>query len=353
MSEAAQTPQPAPASDPKAPQQQTTTPPTGKTVGRDRARKSASEIAAKWAPKFEDGPQGEGRSEPPGAPAEKPETAKAEPAKDPGADKLAQLERQVARALADLQKSQADGLSGKRQAEELAKKLEAYEKASPLELLKLRGTDYESLTRDILAGKLKPPSPEQIAVEQAKSEVEQLKQWREQLETQQRELQERELAKREVEYVTGIVTQQAEAYPALAAIKWAPERAREIFYARAKENGQQPDLSEVLSELHTAVASDVRSVLSDERAAKAILADKAVREMVLKALGVGSTERATATPASETGAQPARGATPPRALTQDLASDAGERAARGRKRTAHERRMAALARLEAHARSSS
>jgi hypothetical protein len=217
-------------------------------------------------------------------------------------------------------------------------------KSDPLKLLKHSGHDYEKLTRDILAGKYVPETPEQVALGKQASEVEQVKAELNAIKQERETLREQQVRMQEVTHVTNTIAQHAEQFPALATVKWAPEKVRELYYARAQETGQTPDLGAILTEFENAVSNDVTAVLSDERAVKKLLADPAIKSLVVKALGL-TAERAAASPASDP--KGVTGAREVRAITQDIAAEAGDRAHKPRNLTVSERKKAAVAALSA------
>lgn len=326
-------------------------PPAGRTGQPPRRpRKSSAEIAANWNPRTEDTPEARAElaatpdpAKPDAASSAAPEAPKAEPAPAPSSA----LERQLSRSLADLQRAQAESASMRRELAEAKKIVEALEaaKKDPIALLAMGGHSYDGLTRSILDGKIRPATPESLAQAETRTELEKLRSMVEASQKREEDARSHVIAQQETAHVKETIGQQAEKYPALSRLDWAPEQARKLYYAMAENEGAG-DLGKVLASMNAAVQRDVRSMLTDERTAKAILGDKEIREVVVKALGLATETQAKPAPARDPGDSARRNS--PSALPADLAADAGNRVHRRRQQTAQERKNRAIAALERH-----
>lgn len=323
-------------------------PPAGRTGQPSRrARKSSAEIAANWNPRTEDTPEARAELASTPDPAKPDATASAAPENAPKPELSPALERQLSRSLADLQRAQMESANTRRELAEARKIVEALEaaKKDPIALLAMGGHSYDGLTRSILDGKIRPETPESIAQKEARTEFEKLQA---RVEAQEKRVQDANLAlveKQETEHVRDTIGKQAEKFPALSRLDWAAGQARKLYYAMVENEGTG-DLSKVLASMNSAVQRDVRSMLTDERTAKAILSDKEIREVVVKALGLATENQSKAAPARESGDSARRNS--PSALPSDLAADAGNRVHRRRQQTAQERKNRAIAALERH-----
>lgn len=230
-----------------------------------------------------------------------------------------------AKLLAEMQKREKAAFEASRRAKELeaelAKALEAAEgwkKKSPLDALKDLGYSYEDLTRGIVEGKFKPATPEQMAIEGTKSEVQQL---REQLAALQAEQQEQARQSEMTQRTQAIAAKLSEddvasKIPLVSSMPWAAQHLADYHAANPDE-----DLDAYAMSLESRVASDLRASLVSERALKALLADASVKGRVMAILGVTKTQDQAAQQVSKGTAD----RNPPTAIPQSAATAVGSR----------------------------
>lgn len=286
----------------------------------------------------------------PGLPvAEPPKAAEAAPV---ATSTPAQSESALA-----LAKAQQAALKREREAYEAKQRLKEYEaklrdleayqakvkEASPLDLLKERGLTYEQLTQEIVEGKYKPASPEQLAIEGTKSEVQKLAEELQALKKEREEARVREVRAQEVAHVAEQIKSAAEQYPLLSAVKWGAEKAVDLFYERFRQTGVQPDLGEVLSSLEQGIASDAEPIFASDAYLKRLLANQEQRDRVLNLLGIKQTQPA------QQASQRAQTATvnSPAAIPQTKAADPGTRKTPTKSTSYAQRRAAAVAAIQA------
>jgi hypothetical protein len=282
-------------------------------------------------------------TEAPAGAAEAPAEAKPTPAQSEAALALAkaqkaalQREREAYEA-----KQRAKQLEAKlKEAEEAASK---YKTLNPLDLLKERGLTYEQLTQEIVEGKYKPPTAEQIAVESTKSEVQKLAEELAALKREREEATVRETRAREVDWAREQITAAAEKYPLLSAVKWGPAKAVEAFYEQVQKPGVQPDFEDVLSSLEQAIAADADPIFASDAYLKRLLADQKQKERVLSLLGIKQSQPAQQ---ASTGAKTAT-ANSPAAIPQVKAAEPGTRKTPSKSISPAQRRAAAIAALQA------
>jgi hypothetical protein len=167
---------------------------------------------------------------------------------------------------------------------------QARKKLTPLEALaKEYGTTYEQLTQDIVAGKFKEISPEDLAQQSVKSEVDQIREELAAIKAERdRVVQEHQFEQTRVQLETEL-KQAAAVYPVLATVPWA---AKEIL-ATAKSSGKT--IKECAEELEQAASRDVLAIFNNEASLKALLKDDELKNRVLSALGA---KQSSAGPAS-------------------------------------------------------
>jgi hypothetical protein len=288
----------------------------------------------------------------PAKPADaKPDESKPEKSADPvkaaepkPAEKPAELQREDLAARAQLEKFQRLALEQERarieadqRAKELQAKLEAQEKANPLDYLKSKGLSLEQLLRDAQAGKIKPTTEIDIAVDgvrgeiaQFKNEFEQLRQWKAEQDAQAR-----------LEHVKSRLSERAEALPLSSSISWVAEQARNRYDAM-RANGEDADFDAVLGAFESAIATDAKALLSNERSLKALLADGELRKQVRAAIDALEPKKTKAAPASQPGDP--RGENGLTTIPRDVAAVTGSRSTSIP--SEHERLAAARAALQ-------
>lgn len=244
-----------------------------------------------------------------------------------------------ARMLQQMQQRDRDVYETKQRADELTKQLkqrdevEARRKANPIDALKDYGYSYEDLTKGIIEGKFAPQSPEQLAIDANKSEVQQL---REQLEAMQSERQQetqRTRLESHTQLIAGQLKEAGGEFPVIASMPWAA-----AHLAQYQMQNPQADLTAYARELEGRAANDVKSSLTSDHALKAFLADEGIKTRVMALLGI---TKPSDTPAQQaaTGIRTGNG---PSAIPSSAASDPGTRKTPSRAVTDQERKANAL-----------
>jgi hypothetical protein len=301
-------------------------------------------------------------SAPTHAPAVEPQKAAPQADAAPAKDPRAELER--AKQLQAIQKREREAYEAKQAAKAAEERLAALEKQleaergwkskNPLELLQERGTTYEQLTKEIVEGKYKPKSPEQLAIEGTKSEMEELraqikaeKEAREALERQRTEEAEqtkfRQVREQETAYVADQLKAAAAKYPMLSSMKWGPSKVVERFYEKAQANdGLPPALDEVLGELEQAIAADADPLFSNDAILEARLkarieSSPEFKTRMSELLGIKQSQPA------QQATRATSGGNGPTAIPQAKAADPGTRKTASRSVTPAQRRAAAVA----------
>ena len=275
----------------------------------------------------------------PAAPAEappKPEAPKPEAKPD-------DAELRVSRALRAAQEKERAAFEASKRAKELEARLKAAEEAeaarknlSILDVLKERGYTYEQLTQEIVDGKLKPPTPEQLATETVSGEVAQLKKQLEELKAEREAQAKAQQAEATATQLAQELKDNARDFPVLATLPWA---ARSIMQ-RAERDGKS--FAEAARELETAARRDVQTVFDSEETLKLFLGDDKIKSRILDILGI-KPQTATS-PASDKGDHGARKVAPS-AIPQSKATDAGTRVKGTKPVTTEDRVKAGLAHL--------
>lgn len=330
--------------------------PGGQGAGREfdrtqRAVKALEALRAKARPQSDTAEKAAPAPEPEIQPEpEKPSAApvsEATQAKQDVAD-VGELQRKLEAAMADAQRRDRETWELKQAREALDAKLKQIEerdarlRTNPLDALKeIAGVSYDQLTKEILQGKYKPPSEEQIKLSDTDKRLAEMQRKLDAIEQEKAEAAAKAARANDLEYAKGRVSERADALPFLSAFEWGPERAVSAFYG-AKESGQQADFEALVSELDKSISSDVRAVIANERALKALLSDSAVRDTLTKALGLVSEPR-KASPASRERAP--KSGDGPSTITQEAVTAPGVR--ESQKPTDRDRISAARAAIQA------
>lgn len=232
-----------------------------------------------------DGDEG-GDGSPP--PVEEPTAPSKEPLKASAQEPTSALERArkkyEERAAARKDKHLAAQLAAERQQrEELAKKLE-----NPLETIGgVKGLNQ--LARDITDGKYEVKTPEQLAREQERQELEELKAWRkEQLDREAKAKADAARAE-EVAYISKELDAKADDYPFLSSAGWAPnvvhEKVEELLDA-----GQATSVEEAFAVMDGWASHSANHFKKNKRALKKMFAEDAEAQTavmdVLEELGI-------------------------------------------------------------------
>lgn len=299
----------------------------------DRPAPTSSATPSSPSPEAGAAPTAEGAVTPPPTPAE---TA---PPPKPDDSEL-----RLSRALRTAQEKERAAFEATRRAKDLEAKLKAAEELeakrkglSVLDVLKERGYSYEQLTREIVDGKLKPPSPEELATEAVGSEVAQLRKLVDDLR------QEREASTKQAQAEATAATlarelkDNAKDFPVLATLPWAPR----AIMNRSESEGKT--YAEAARDLESAVRSDMQNIFASEETLKLLLSNDNFKTRILELLGIK--QSTTASPASDKGENGERKVTPS-AIPQTKATDAGTRLKQPKPLTTEERIKVGLAHLD-------
>lgn len=280
--------------------------------------------------------------------ASQSEATAAEPPKQ--AEPPPDYETKLARALTGAQKAEHKALETERALAEARRQLAAAQEleqlfaTNPLEALKRKGLDLESLNRGVLEGKFKATDARDVAQEAQQAEVAELKKLVAVLREERETERSKAVESQELEIVATRLRERAESSPVVAALSWAPTVARSRFYAE-RNAGREVDLDAVIQQMNAAAEADVRAVLSDERATRALLADKKIRETIAKALGRGDKDRAANEPQAKPGKDSGReDRESPRTLISEHAASSAQ--STSSRLTDAQRKRAALAALQ-------
>ena len=267
---------------------------------RDNSDAPASEKPAKKAAKQAVAPTTPEAQEASTEPAKQSDAPAAEQPKQ--AEPPSDYEAKIARALTGTREAERKAREAQAALEAATAKIKALEdlekliESNPLEALKRKGKTFEELARAVAEGKVTPATAEDLARDKQSDELAELKKFAEEIRQEREQLKQRAIETEEIEIVTKRIAERAESSPVLAALGWAPKVARDQFYA-ARRAGQEVEFDDVLQRMESAASADVRSVLANERAVRALLAsDKSLRETVAKALGVSDKQRAATEP---------------------------------------------------------
>ena len=249
-----------------------------------------------------------------------------------------------------LEKDLADARAALEKEREARTKYQAeLEGMSPLEVLeKVKKTNYEQLTKDIVENKFAPRSPEQIAIEEvrresaaARAELEELRAERQ----REREDREAELARSNeaaqdaanAEKIGGLLKQHRQHFPILATLPWAAS----TIVREAKRTGQSYD--DVAATMEKAARGDVSTVFDSDDALDVILSDQKYIDRLRNHPRFKQLQ--SASPASDEGSGSQRKGAPS-AIPQSRASDPGTRVKQSRPVTTEDRVARGIAQLE-------
>jgi len=260
---------------------------------------------------------------PSSVPAEAPQTPETQPSSETGLEAALKIlgERRAAKELpaapaapkpaeppkqADeavlLAKAQRDALARDRELRETKRRLaDVQNKAQFAELLDkgdakgiTKLLQQRGLTMDKLAqAVMDEPEPDPV--------LQQVKQLEERVATAEREKQELEQARvfhENVNYVSNLLKEAGDKYPAAAAFERTPRVIVERFRAYVEKHGEAPDVHELLKQHDDAVTKDIHGILANEAALRSALERPEIRERALSILGV----KPSAGPASSQGA---------------------------------------------------
>jgi len=239
---------------------------------------------------------------------------------------------------------------------EIASAFEAKDHKKAYQLMRKHGMSMEDLAKAVVDEPDEPPEdPKEAALKALQADIERLKAEKAaEIEAAKAEKerieQERqaELARAESERVfndnvtrvTSMLTEQAEAYPALASFKRAPAEVVRRWNAHIEQHGEAPKIEELLGNFNKQVFDDLTEITASEHALKAFLTRPEIQNRALSILGV---KQETATSPASTQGDNGQRKGAPTAIPQTAAADAGSR--KSRPRTQDEKLRAALASL--------
>lgn len=159
---------------------------------------------------------------------------------------------------------------------------------TPLELLELeRGTTLDQVHEDIVKGKYKAKTPEQLAIESAKSELQQLREWKE---AQEREKSEATKSAERQTQAAALSKELKELYskqyPMLSA---DPDAGMQLV--QLKEQHPDATWDQVAAHLEQERAKTVRQAFVSEASIDALLADPDIKARMLTKLGIKSEQQ--------------------------------------------------------------
>lgn len=249
------------------------------------------------------------------------------------------LEKDLADARAALEKERS----------ERTKYQSDLEGMSPLEVLeKVKKTNYEQLTKDIVENKFAPRSPEQIAIEEmrresaeARAEIEALRaerqKEREEIEAERARSNEAAQDAADADQLGALLKKHRQHFPILATLPWAAA----TIVREAKRTGQTYD--DVATTMEKAARGDVSTVFDSDEALDAILSDQKYIDRLRN--HPRFKQLASASPASDEGSGSQRKGAPS-AIPQSRSSDPGTRVKQARPVTTEDRVARGIAQLE-------
>lgn len=190
------------------------------------------------------------------------------------------------------------------------------------------GASYEDVTREIVEGKLRPPSE----VDQLREQLASMDRWRQDFERTQQLTAAQQRAKE-------ALAASAEKYPWLGPLDWIPSTVAQLSMQRGG------DIDSVLEQYNAAAEKDALALMRDPRALARALSNPEIRDSIAKALGA---LQSPPTEQKQTPAAPADRAvasTPPKTVTHRTAVEPQARTSRIA--SASERKAAASRILQA------
>jgi hypothetical protein len=208
---------------------------------------------------------------------------------------------------------------------------EARRKANPVEALKDYGYTYEDLTKGIVEGKFAPQSPEQLAIEANKSEVQQLREQLDALMAEKQQTTQQMQMQARAQEIESVLKREdvAEKIPFLSSMPWAARHMAEWV-----EKNPQGDADAYAIELDQHLARENSTTFTSDRVLKRLLADEATKTRVMALLGITKQAEPPAQQAA-TGTSKGNG---PSAIPSSAASDPGTRKTPSRAVTEAERK---------------
>lgn len=209
---------------------------------------------------------------------------------------------------------------------DLLSALENKDPKAVYKFVKQHGLSMEDLAKAVI----EEPDPE--PEDPLKLEVKTLKQQIEAIEKAKREAEERAEQERQsreaekifeqnVSYVSDLLKQEVEKYPALSSFPRAPAEIVRRFNAHVEEHGEPPNLDDIIGAFERSVFTDVDAILAGEASFKAFLTRPEVKERALSILGV----KPSATSPASTQGENGKSTKAPAAIPPTAAADAGSR----------------------------
>lgn len=195
--------------------------------------------------------------------------------------------------------------------------------------LELAGVSPEEVAQMMLEGKLRrgryanlPPEVRTRLEDLERKEAERERVEKERTEAEAKAKAQAEARAKDLAYVNEQMTTLGAEFALPVAMPNANERILSAVYATYASTGKEPDLKDVLADLTQHITADATALLSNERSAKALCSVPAVRDTLLRVLGVkpAPEQSPQASPASDDrGKQPTGGG--PRSLSQTVVSE--------------------------------
>lgn len=286
--------------------------------GRGRARLDRFLAArdAKLAGEAQPGASALADTTPPAAAPVAPAEGAAPAAAPPLTDTLNAANRQ---AMADAIRAEREAYETKQRLKSLEEEnkrikaeSEALSKLTPLELLEKRGTTFQGIAEEIVAGKHKPRTAEQLALEAADARAKALEDRLAAIEGEREKTTKEAAFKGVADALTSdLKANHATTYPVLATYADAGERVQ-----RLKE--QNPDVG--YPEIAAHLEKELRSFQSVDSLKARVAADPEYKALVLSALGIQSNPPAQQVPQGKP-----RIGNPPDAISATRAADTGMR----------------------------
>jgi hypothetical protein len=232
-----------------------------------------------------------------------------------------EIETRLERALRATQAKEKEAYELSQRLKDFEAKLKERDEAeqkrltNPLVKLALEGKSYEEITRAIIAGELDAPSPEALAQQETKSELQVLKEKLAAIENEKVQAQERaELTAKATQLETEL-KQNIQHFPVLASVGWG---AQEIL--RLSKLNPDTSITEIARELEKRASRDVRAVFTSDASLKALLADPDIKSRVSRLLDTKTTQLAQQEPTGDKGTR-----NKPDAIPASKASNPGTR----------------------------
>lgn len=200
-----------------------------------------------------------------------------------------QYELRLNKALRDLRDAKAEALKATKDAAQFqgeAKKLQKLlddGKANPLKVLEHLGITYEELTKGIVEEKYKPAHKRNDLPPEIMEKIERLEAKEKEREAEALKASAQAQRKQHVSAVQKYIDDNAEDYPLAATMKWVAEDV----VARGYATGGEFDALPLLQELEANLASNVGTLLGNDKATKALLKkNPALKKALEAAMGI-------------------------------------------------------------------